>query len=130
MPREIVVNIVRTFRRERVFALACFVAILVFLGGLGFFVTEAFEERNSLQHFGQGLWWALVTITTVGYGDVTPKTLGGRLVGVILMVGGLVSFSLVTATVASIFIERKFRRERGLEVISGNQPHPYPGLAL
>jgi voltage-gated potassium channel len=117
VPREFVVNIVRTFRRERVFALACFVAVLVFLGGLGFFVTEASEECNGLEHFGQGLWWALVTITTVGYGDVTPKTLGGKLVGVILMMGGLISFSLVTATVASIFIERKFRRERGLENI-------------
>ena len=53
----------------------------------------------------------------MGYGDVTPETLGGRLVGVGLMVGGLLSFSLVTATVASIFIGRKIRRERGLEII-------------
>jgi voltage-gated potassium channel len=110
--REFFISILHTLQRERVFVLACFVAVLVLLGGLGFFLTESFEERNILQQFGQGLWWALVTITTVGYGDVTPKTLGGRLVGVALMVGGLVSFSLVTATVASIFIERKFRRER------------------
>jgi voltage-gated potassium channel len=115
--REFFVTILRTLQRERVFVLACFVAVLVLIGGLGFLLTESFEERNILQQFGQGLWWALVTITTVGYGDVTPKTLGGRLVGVALMVGGLVSFSLVTATVASIFIERKFRRERGLESI-------------
>ncbi len=117
MPREFFISILRTLQRERVFVLACFVAVLILLGGLGFLLTESFEERNILQQFGQGLWWALVTITTVGYGDVTPKTLGGRLVGVALMVGGLVSFSLVTATVASIFIERKFRRERGLESI-------------
>jgi voltage-gated potassium channel len=115
--REFFVTILRTLQRERVFVLACFVAVLVLIGGLGFLLTETFEERNILQQFGRGLWWALVTITTVGYGDVTPKTLGGRLVGVALMVGGLVSFSLVTATVASIFIERKFRRERGLESI-------------
>ncbi len=59
----------------------------------------------------------MATVTTVGYGDVVPKTLNGRLIGVVVMIGGLLSFSLVTATVASIFIERKFRRERGLEVI-------------
>ena len=117
MLKEIFVDIFRTLQRERVFALALFITILVLLGGLGFLLTEALEERNLLQHFGQGLWWALVTITTVGYGDVTPKTMGGRIVGAALMVGGLVSFSLVTATVASIFIERKFRRERGLESI-------------
>ncbi len=117
MLKDVFINILRTLQRERVFILISFVTVLVFLGGLGFLLTEALEERNLLQHFGQGIWWALVTVTTVGYGDVTPKTVGGRLVGAALMVGGLLSFSLVTATVASIFIERKFRRERGLESI-------------
>jgi voltage-gated potassium channel len=115
--KKIIVDIIRTLQRERVFALASFIAILVFLGGLGYLLTEALESPNLLHQFGQGLWWALVTITTVGYGDITPKTTAGRLVGAALMVGGLVSFSLVTATVASIFIERKFRRERGLETV-------------
>ncbi|MEJ2090654.1 MAG: potassium channel family protein [Syntrophobacterales bacterium] len=117
MLKKIIVDIIRTLQRERVFALASFIAILVFLGGLGYLLTEALESPNLLHQFGQGLWWALVTITTVGYGDITPKTTAGRLVGAALMVGGLVSFSLVTATVASIFIERKFRRERGLETV-------------
>ncbi len=111
------IDIIHTLRRERVFVLIFFTASLVFLGGLGFFLTESLEERRLLEHLGEGLWWALVTVTTVGYGDITPKTAAGRLVGAALMVGGLVSFSLVTATVASIFIERKFRRERGLENI-------------
>ena len=115
--KEILVNIIRTLQRERVFALAIFVFLLVILGGLGFFLTESPEGFNPLQRFGEGLWWAVVTITTVGYGDVVPKTAWGRVVGVAVMVGGLLSFSLVTATVASIFIERKFRRERGLETI-------------
>ena len=117
MLKKIIVDIIRTLQRERVFALASFIAILVFLGGLGYLLTEALESPNLLHQFGQGLWWALVTITTVGYGDITPTTTAGRLVGAALMVGGLVSFSLVTATVASIFIERKFRRERGLETV-------------
>jgi voltage-gated potassium channel len=115
--RETVVTIIRTLQRERVFALALFVVLLVFLGGLGFFLTESPEGASPLQRLGEGLWWAVATVTTVGYGDVVPKTLNGRLMGVVVMIGGLLSFSLVTATVASIFIERKFRRERGLEVI-------------
>ena len=117
MYKETVVNIIRTLQRERVFALAIFVALLVFLGGFGYYLTESPEGVSPLQRFGEGLWWAVVTITTVGYGDVVPKSSWGRVVGVAVMVGGLLSFSLVTATVASIFIERKFRRERGLEVI-------------
>jgi voltage-gated potassium channel len=115
--REIVVDIVRTLQRERVFLLVSFLAILVFLGGLGFLLTEGLEGRTLIHQFGQGLWWALVTITTVGYGDITPHTTAGKVVGSVLMVGGLLSLSLVTATVASIFIERKFRREKGLESI-------------
>lgn len=111
------VTIIRTLQRERVFALALFVVLLVFLGGLGFFLTESPEGASPLQRLGEGLWWAMATVTTVGYGDIVPKTLNGRLLGVVVMIGGLLSLSLVTATVASIFIERKFRRERGLEVI-------------
>uniref|UniRef100_A0A7C5ENV4 Potassium channel protein n=1 Tax=Desulfobacca acetoxidans TaxID=60893 RepID=A0A7C5ENV4_9BACT len=110
-------DVLHTLRRERVFLLAFSVALLVLLGGVGFSLTEALEERSLLEHFGRGLWWALVTVTTVGYGDITPNTLGGRLVGAVLMVGGLVSLSLVTATVASIFVERKIRRVRGMETI-------------
>ena len=117
MLRETLVTIIRTLQRERVFALALFVVLLVFLGGLGFFLTESPEGTSHLQRLGEGLWWAMATVTTVGYGDVVPKTLYGRLIGVVVMIGGLLSLSLVTATVASIFIERKFRRERGLEVI-------------
>jgi voltage-gated potassium channel len=70
-----------------------------------------------MERLGQGLWWAAVTITTVGYGDVVPQTLGGRLVGVSLMVSGLVIISLLTATLASVFVERKLQRIRGLENI-------------
>jgi len=67
------------------------------------------------------LWWGLVTLTTVGYGDVVPVTFMGRLVGVALMVIGFLSLSLVTATVASVFIERKFRQEKGLEAVKSTQ---------
>jgi len=56
-----------------------------------------------------------------GYGDVVPITFPGRLVGVTLMVIGVISLSLVTATVASVFIERKFRQEKGLEAVKSTQ---------
>ncbi len=117
MYRETLVSIIRTLQRERVFALASLIVLLILIGGLGYFLAENLEDRSLLEHFGQGLWWAVVTITTVGYGDVVPKTPGGRVVGAVLMIGGVLSLSLITATVASIFIERKFRRERGLETI-------------
>ena len=116
MIKDHLYEFIRALQRERVFALILAVILLILLGGLGFYLTEP-AEGPFLHRLGQGLWWAIVTMTTVGYGDVVPQTLGGRLVGVGLMVGGVVTISLVTATVASIFIGRKFRQERGLEAI-------------
>jgi voltage-gated potassium channel len=109
-------NFIEVLQRERVFNLLLAVTILVLVGGLGFSLLE-FQTEPWLTRFGTGIWWSLVTLTTVGYGDVVPTSFGGRLVGVGLMLGGVLSLSLLTATVASVFVERKFRRERGLEAI-------------
>jgi len=102
--------------RERVFNLLLAVSLLILLGGVGFSLLEL-QGESWLARFGTGIWWSLVTLTTVGYGDVVPQTFAGRLVGVGLMLGGVLSLSLLTATVASVFVERKFRREKGLEAI-------------
>jgi voltage-gated potassium channel len=114
--REFVTSFIRTLYRERVFILIMAVALVILLGALGFTLSEP-SQGHWYQRFGLGLWWATVTLTTVGYGDVTPVTIPGRIVGVVIMLGGVVTLSLVTATVASVFIERKFRRERGLEAV-------------
>ena len=53
-----------------------------------------------------GMWYALQTVTTVGYGDVTPTELGGRLVGVLLMLQGTAFIAIVTAVITSTFVTR------------------------
>ncbi|MEW6660252.1 MAG: potassium channel family protein [Thermodesulfobacteriota bacterium] len=116
MIKDYISGFVAVLRRERVFNLLLAVSLLIFLGGLGFSLLET-QGESWMARFGTGIWWALVTLTTVGYGDVVPQSFGGRLVGVGLMLGGVLSLSLLTATVASVFVERKFRRERGLEPI-------------
>ena len=120
MLKEYVTALFRALHRERVFYLILAVGLLVFFGALGFALAE-FPQVPWWERFGHGVWWALVTLTTVGYGDVVPHTVSGRAVGVVLMLGGVISLSLLTATVASIFVERKFRRERGLEAIKTTQ---------
>jgi voltage-gated potassium channel len=112
--KEYVANLVRTLRRERVFALVLAVVVLLILGAAGFALSEP-REGTWVDQFGRGAWWALVTLTTVGYGDLVPVTILGRLVASVVILGGVVILAMVTATVASVYIEQKLRRERGLE---------------
>lgn len=120
MFKEYAANLVRTLRQERFFALVLAVVFIILLGATGFTLTEP-REGTWLEQFGRGAWWALVTLTTVGYGDVVPVTALGRLVGSAVIVGGVVTLAMVTATVASVFIEQKLRRERGLEPVKTTQ---------
>lgn len=110
----------RTLRRERVFHLFLGVLGLIGAGTLGFFFSET-QITPWTTRLGRSAWWAIVTLTTVGYGDVVPETAAGRLVGVGLMFGGILMLSLLTATIASVFVERKFRRERGLEAVKAER---------
>ncbi len=70
-----------------------------------------FAERNAkganIHDFGQGLWWAIVTVTTVGYGDRYPTTPFGQGVAVLLMLVGIGLIGTLTATVASYFVQEK-----------------------
>jgi voltage-gated potassium channel len=115
-----ITSLIRTLQRERVFYLVLTLLGVLLLGALGFSLVEP-SEGPWWDRFGRAVWWGLVTLTTVGYGDVVPVTFWGRLVGTGLMVIGFISLSLVTATIASVFIERKFRQERGLEAVKATQ---------
>jgi voltage-gated potassium channel len=84
---------------------------VLLIGSLAVFIAAiavaVFEERanGQIQGFGDALWWAIVTITTVGYGDVAPVTLEGRIVAALLMVVGIALFSILTAGIAAFFVE-------------------------
>ena len=77
-------------------------ALIFFIGVFGylFYISEPQVET-----FGDGIWWALVTITTVGYGDITPLTTLGRVVAGLLMLLGLGLIATITAIVSAKFIQ-------------------------
>lgn len=75
---------------------------------LGAWLVLLFEENakgSNIHNYPDALWWAIVTVTTVGYGDRYPTTGGGRAVAVILMLVGIGLIGVLTATVASVFIK-------------------------
>ncbi|GAB6098583.1 potassium channel family protein [Halanaerocella petrolearia] len=71
------------------------------------------EKGVYFQSFGDALWWAIVTATTVGYGDMYPQTFSGRLIAILVMMLGIGTFGGITAKLADIFIETKRRKEFG-----------------
>jgi voltage-gated potassium channel len=74
-------------------------------------------DPDDFQSYGDALWWALVTLTTVGYGDIVPRTVWGRVIGGFVMLMGITFISFLTATVTSLFIssEDDTREARTLE---------------
>ena len=76
--------------------------VSVLVGGVLITVVDP-EEFPDL---GTGLWWALQTVTTVGYGDVTPENTAGRLVGALFLLEAISFVTIVTAVITSSFVER------------------------
>ena len=73
-------------------------------------------DHKEFPDFGTGLWWALQTVTTVGYGDVTPETAIGQVIGALFMLEAIAFVTIVTALITSSFVERarleRARKER------------------
>ena len=90
--------------RNRILAFATVTTVLlVYIASLA--VLEAEREFGEITTFGDALWWALVTVTTVGYGDYTPITGVGRSIAVGLMLGGIVLVGIIVGTLGSWIIE-------------------------
>ena len=68
-------------------------------------ISERGVEGSNIKNFGDGLWWAVTTVTTVGYGDRFPVSTEGRLLAVLLMITGISLVGVVTASVASWFVK-------------------------
>lgn len=95
-----------SFRGRVAVYVAATVALLVFVASLAVLDAERGKPGANIQDFGDAVWWAAATITTVGYGDRFPMTVQGRLVAVGLMVAGIALLGVITATLATWFVEK------------------------
>lgn len=91
-------------------------AVTVILGTIGIHFLE-FKQLG--RTFGDSLWWSFVTASTVGYGDMTPETVGGRIIAVVLMLVGIGFVGMLTGTIATYFsnIKTKLNTDDKIEKI-------------
>ena len=88
------------------------VGAMIVLGGALVAIAENGQPGSTIESMADGLWWALVTCTTVGYGDEFPVTGTGRFIAVLLMLGGISSLSVITANVAAYFVSSDDQQDR------------------
>lgn len=105
-------NLLSLVRSENLGRLALVVAVLVLIGSITLSLIEPKTD------FSDALWLTLVTMTTVGYGDITPSTLAGRAIGVVLMLAGIGVLGMLSATIASILVAEKLKEDRGMQSFS------------
>ena len=94
-------------------ATALALVLLILLSASAAFYFLEFAGSSDKTYF-DALWWAMVTLSTVGYGDIVPTTVAGRLVGMAIMATGVGVMAALTGNLASALIERKNRKRQGL----------------
>ncbi len=80
-------------------------------------------EPKNYESFFDGLWWAIVTATTVGYGDMVPHSEAGKLLAVFIIIGGVVAVAAFTALMTTQLIERKIFSKKGYEMLDSLENH-------
>ncbi len=93
--------------RRAAVVIAAYTALVTFAGAL----VGSLADRKDFDSFGEALWWALQTVTTVGYGDVVPSSGTGRVIGAVVMISGIAFLTVITAAVTAALIEAARRRQ-------------------
>ena len=107
---------IRTLIRNSFFQVGAGILLTMVLGG----IILQWLEPGEISKDDNPYWWAIVTMTTVGYGDFSPATPAGRFFAVIIMFIGISLVSLLTASISSIFVAQKIREGKGLEQLNLN----------
>lgn len=89
--------------------------ITVTAGAFTMYVVEHNAPDSKITNLGDAFWWAVVTVTTVGYGDVYPITFEGRIIATVIMVIGIAILGILISTIGAQFLESKLRNQRKKE---------------
>ena len=84
-------------------------------GAIGLFLVEGNVPESKVTNLGDAFWWAIVTVTTVGYGDVYPVTVEGKIIASILMIFGIAILGILISTLGASFIESRLKPKLNIE---------------
>ncbi len=103
-------------KKFELLTLLLFLAFVTFISGVLIYVFEGNGQNKNIVDFFDALYWALVTISTVGYGDISPVTTEGRIVSIIVIITGVAILAFATSIIVSAFTEKldELKAERSL----------------
>ncbi|MDP7165928.1 MAG: NAD-binding protein [Candidatus Marinimicrobia bacterium] len=104
----------RLLIRNSFFQVSIGIFMVMILGGL---ILRSLET-GAITEGETPFWWAIVTMTTVGYGDYAPSTSEGRIFAVLVMFAGISLTAMFTAVISSIFVAKRIREDKGLEKVN------------
>jgi len=107
----------KVLREDRLPRLVFFLLLMIVLVSVAVYLVERLFGNPAFGDVGDALWWAVVTMTTVGYGDITPASTLGKVLSLIIMGCGISLTALLTAEIASYFVEKRIREGKGMEEI-------------
>ncbi|MFG1932188.1 potassium channel family protein [Mycobacterium sp. NPDC048908] len=110
-----------TIRGKVIVYTAVGAVVIVYAASLAVLDVEGTLPESDIRNLGDAMWWAVTTVTTVGYGDKSPVTPMGKLVAVALMIGGIALVGSVTATLASWIVQRVAEEDTADEVATRAQ---------
>lgn len=93
-------------RKFELFTLALLIVLVIFFGSTVMFVYEGNGENEKLKDYFDAVYWAVITATTVGYGDIVPVTIEGKFATAILVVAGILTIAFSTSIVTTSLVER------------------------
>ncbi|MCF6252050.1 MAG: NAD-binding protein [Methylococcaceae bacterium] len=93
-------------KRFELITLAIFMGFLVFISSIAIYLFENNSSGGNVRHLYDAFYWSIVTISTVGYGDITPITFGGRLVAITLILTGLGVLAFFTSIIVAAFSDK------------------------
>lgn len=99
------------------FKIVVITCLIILYGALAIFFADRYYTTKGTGGIFDAVYWALVTITTVGYGDVVPLSKIAKIFALMIILSGPLLLSVITASIASVFVERKIKEGKGLETI-------------